>query len=68
MKAVAALLIGLFASGYVNAGWIDKQGNTLPDSEDRKSIGNFGAQLIFTTDEAALLKKWELHTLLAVHP
>ena len=41
-----------------NAGWINKQGASLPDSEDRKAIGEFGAQLVFVTDEQALFKTW----------
>jgi hypothetical protein len=40
------------------SGWIDKQGNKLPDEEDRKASGNFGAQLIFISDEQTLLKRW----------
>lgn len=51
------LLVCLFA-GNAYAGWIDKQGNPLPDADDRKSVGAFGAQLIFTADEQALFKKW----------
>jgi hypothetical protein len=38
--------------------WIDKQGNTLPDAEDRKSVGTFGAEIIFTTDPEALEQRW----------
>jgi hypothetical protein len=43
---------------FAHAEWIDKQGNPLPDSDDRKSVGTFGAQLIFTVDEQALFRKW----------
>jgi len=52
------LLLVCFLAGNAHAGWIDKQGNPLPDSDDRNSVGAFGAQLIFTADEQALLKKW----------
>jgi len=51
------LLVCLLASA-AHAGWIDKQGNPLPDSDDRKSVGAFGAQLIFTVNDQALFKKW----------
>jgi len=40
------------------AGWINKQGEALPDSGNRKSIGSFGAQLIFVGDENQLFKRW----------
>jgi hypothetical protein len=40
------------------AQWIDKHGNPLPDSEDRKSVGAFGAEIIFTTDPDALEQRW----------
>ena len=52
------LLLACLLSCNVHAGWINKQGKVLADSEDRKSIGNFGAQLIFTIDERTLFKKW----------
>ncbi|HJU70866.1 MAG TPA: hypothetical protein VJ603_03395 [Paucimonas sp.] len=57
MKLIALAVLALFF-GYANAGWIDKQGVPLPDAEDRKAAGDFGAQLIFTADEQALFKKW----------
>lgn len=41
-----------------HAGWSDRQGKPLADVEDRKAKGSFGAQLIFTTDEQGLFKKW----------
>lgn len=41
-----------------NAEWINKQGASLPDSEDRKAIGNFGAKLILVDDEQALFRRW----------
>ena len=40
------------------AGWINKQGEILPDSESRKASGNFGAQLILVDDESQLFKVW----------
>jgi hypothetical protein len=33
-------------------------GNALADTEDRKSIGSFGAEIVFTTDAEALEKRW----------
>lgn len=41
-----------------SAQWIDKSGNSIPDGENIKSAENFIAQLILTTDEQDLLKKW----------
>lgn len=40
------------------AGWINKQGEKLPETESRKSTGEFGAQLIFVGDENQLFKRW----------
>ncbi|MDD4945491.1 MAG: hypothetical protein PHQ73_01235 [Gallionella sp.] len=57
MKLIALLLACLVGS-YAHAGWSDRQGNPLVDVEDRKANGNFGAQLIFTTDEQGLFNKW----------
>jgi hypothetical protein len=57
MKMVALVLL-VALCGNANAGWINKQGASLPDSEDRKAIGDFGAQLVFVTDEQALFKTW----------
>ena len=44
----------LLAFSEARAQWIDKQGNVLSDAEDRKSVGTFGAEIIFTTDLEAL--------------
>ena len=57
MKIVALVLL-VALGGNANAGWVNKQGASLPDSEDRKAIGDFGAQLVFVTDEQALFKTW----------
>lgn len=57
MKVIALIVIVLFCHA-ANAEWISKQGNKLPGVEDRKAVGDFGAQLIFTTDEQALFDKW----------
>jgi hypothetical protein len=53
-----ALLLACLVGSYAHAGWPDRQGKPLADVEDRKANGNFGAQLIFTTDEQGLFKKW----------
>jgi len=53
-----ALLLACLISSFAHAGWSDRQGKPLADVEDRKASGNFGAQLIFTTDEQGLFKKW----------
>jgi uncharacterized membrane protein YqaE (UPF0057 family) len=50
MVLILLLLVCLLA-GNAHAGWIDKQGNPLPNSDDRKSAGAFGAQLIFTAND-----------------
>lgn len=57
MNVFALVFLGALYS-TANAGWINKQGDGLPDSEDRKSTGDFGAQLVFVADEQALFKTW----------
>jgi len=47
-------LFALLAFGDARAHWIDKQGNTFADTEDRKSIGSLGAEIFFTTDAEVL--------------
>lgn len=57
MKLFAwVFLVAIFCNA--NAGWINEQGISLPDAEDRKGIGDFGAQLVFVADEQALFKTW----------
>jgi hypothetical protein len=52
------LIAILLAPPIVVAGWINKQGEPLPDSDSRKAVGKFGAQLIFVGDENELFKRW----------
>ena len=40
------------------AGWINRSGEPLPDSESRKAVGDFGVQLILVADEQELIKRW----------
>lgn len=62
MKNLRVVIVGLFllyaASPAFSAQWIDKSGKSIPDAENIKSAENFIAQLILTTDEQGLLKKW----------
>ena len=62
MKKLKVVMVGLFllylASPALSAQWIDKTGRSIPDDENMKSAENFIAQLILTTDEQGLLKKW----------
>lgn len=41
------------------AGWVNKAGESLPDSDNRKSVKDFGAHLIFVGNENELFKRWE---------
>jgi hypothetical protein len=54
----ALLGFGLLLALTGNAGWIDKQGNKIPDSDHMKSTGDFVAQLVITDDERQVLKNW----------
>ena len=54
----SALSLLLFVPAVALAGWINKSGDPLPDSDDRQSAGDFGAQMIFVGDENELFKQW----------
>lgn len=56
----ADLLLMALLGGSATAGWVDENGASLPDSEDRKAVGDFGAQLVFVADEQALFKQWAI--------
>lgn len=40
------------------AGWIDATGKPVPDTESRRSAGDFGVQIILTADEAQFRRTW----------
>jgi hypothetical protein len=56
-RAFFTLLLLCFCDA--RAQWVDKQGAVLPDVDDRKSIGTFGAEMIFTTDPEELEMRWD---------
>jgi hypothetical protein len=60
MGKIILVMMALLLSPNVNAEWVDKQGKVLPNTDDRKSSGSFGAQLIFTDNDQALIKKWAI--------
>src|SRR5688572_20566957 len=55
---IRSLIVLALLPGVALAGWINRQGESLPDSDSRKAVGNFGAQLIFVGDENQLFKRW----------
>ncbi len=62
MQPVRILSVFLFIPVLAYAGWINMQGEALPDTENRKAIGDFGAQLILVRDEKELFKRWATPT------
>jgi len=55
----ALLIVALTAATFgAKADWINKSGERLPDAENRKSAGNFGAQLILVRDDQQMFKVW----------
>lgn len=60
MRNINGVLIALVFSlpALANSGWIDKQGNAVPDSDHMKSSKDFIAQLVLTDNEAEALKNW----------
>lgn len=57
IKQVLTIFVLLFTTA-ANAGWVDKQGDKVPDSDHMKSAGSFIAQLVITDNETLLLKNW----------
>lgn len=53
---VFALLLSLSSASV--AGWIDRDGNPLPDTPDQKAIGEFGAWLILTNNVEKAFRNW----------
>jgi hypothetical protein len=58
MPTLRILIFLLMIPTVAVAGWINKQGEKLPNSDDRKAVGDFGAQLILVADERELFKRW----------
>jgi hypothetical protein len=56
MLAVFIFVIPTLAS----AGWINRSGETLSDTDASKAVGDFGAELVFVADERELLSRWEM--------
>lgn len=54
----ALLAVFLLAPSAAFGGWINKSGESLPDSDYRKAVGGFGAQLILVRNENELFKRW----------
>jgi hypothetical protein len=53
------LIFLLLLPAIASADWIDRQGESVPDSDNRKTIGTFSAQLLLIGDEQQLFKYWE---------
>jgi hypothetical protein len=51
--------IALSTASLCHGAWINKSGETLPDSESRKAVGGFGAQMIFVADDQKMFQLWE---------
>ncbi len=54
------LIVLAFIPAIAIAGWINKSGEQLPDSDSRKANGDFGAQLILVSDEDELFSRWAI--------
>ena len=55
---LALAMFSVCAAPLSFAGWIDKQGNAIPDSDHMKSAGDLVAQLVVTDNESEALKNW----------
>ncbi len=52
------MALSLLVAASANAGWVDKQGNLIPDSDYMKSDGDLITQLVITDNERQVLKNW----------
>jgi hypothetical protein len=41
-----------------HAGWINKSGETLPDSDSRKASGDFGVHMVLVADDKRMFQVW----------
>src|SRR5688572_10948798 len=60
--ASTCLSLALLSATWASAQWIDRQGRALPQTPSMKSDGNFGAQLVLTTDEVGFRDTWNKAT------
>ena len=51
-------VVALLAFTSAHAQWIDKQGNRIAHTDDRKAIGSFGAEIVFITKAEVLEERW----------
>jgi hypothetical protein len=58
MKRRLLLAAILMCSFEAMAGWIDGNGRPVPDSDARKSSGDFGVQLLLTDDAKTFRDTW----------
>jgi len=59
MKICAALVMLLFlCSGIASAQW-KKDNALMPDTPDRKSVGEFGGNLLVVEDPRAFVEEWQ---------
>jgi hypothetical protein len=69
-----AITLMLLLPSLALAGMVDKTAELGPDAENRKSVGNFSAEVILVADEHVLIRRWaassttvEVNTTTAVH-
>jgi hypothetical protein len=54
----ASLVLLLLAPVLALATWVNKAGETLPDTDSRKSVGEFGAQMLLMADDREMFRVW----------
>lgn len=57
MRFIFALLTFVIPA-VASAGWIDKSGKSLADAQNRKAVGDFGAQVVFVADDKRMFELW----------
>ncbi len=59
-KPFTILFLILLSLGTPADAWIDREGNALENTADRKSVGNFGVWLLLIDDEEKFYKEWKI--------
>lgn len=61
MKWCLALLVALLPLA-AQSGWIDPSGKPIPDSDNMRSAGDFGIQIVLTANEGQFRQTWNSST------
>lgn len=68
MKTLAAAVAVILLMGLVAQAQWRKEGKTLEDGPDRKSVNGFGGQLVVVKDPKAFIEEWQKPEMPRINP